>query len=267
MHYSNSACFYSFSEKSVNVSKPFGQFALDVILSAGFGIKADIQTNPDPELVQKAATTYKVPFYIFALSMLPFYRKIRKLFRFEPIQHVPYFAKMAKDVLELRRSGSSVRRDLVQLMLEAEEVTDNETKKLTDEEIIGQSIVFFVAGSESTGATLAFTAYYLAHHPDVQEKLLREIDDAARSRGDVSTYKFVQSLEYLDRVICEVLRLATVGYVILRDCMETCVIKGVEFPAGSLVYIPSCAIHRDPDFWPEVINKLSLMISHVNALF
>jgi len=238
-------------EKSVNVSKPFGQFALDVILSAGFGIKADIQTNPDPELVQKAATTYKVPFYIFALSMLPFYRKIRKLFRFEPIQHVPYFAKMAKDVLDLRRSGSSVRRDLVQLMLEAEEVTDNERKKLTDEEIIGQSIVFFVAGSESTGATLAFTAYYLAHHPEVQEKLLREIDDAVRSRGDVSTYKFVQSLEYLDRIICEVLRLATVGYVILRDCMETCVIKGVEFPAGSLVYIPSCAIHRDPDFWPE----------------
>ena len=192
---------------------------------------------------------------------------MRKIFHLDPIQHVPYFAKIAKDVLDLRRSGSSVRRDLVQLMLEAEEVTDSGIKKLTDEEIIGQSIVFFAAGSETSANTLAFTAFYLARYSEVQEKLLREIDDAVKSRGsDVSAYEFVQGLHYLDRVICEVLRLATVGYVITRDCMETCVIKGVEFPAGVLVYIPSHAIHQDPDFWQEVINyDMPLSYSNINS--
>lgn len=137
-------------------------------------------------------------------------------------------------------------------MLEAELVTgNNEVKKLTDEEIIGQCIVFFVAGSETAGATLAFTAFYLAHHPDVQDKLLREIDDAVKSRDNESTYKFVQSLEYLERVICEVLRLATVGYINVRQCMETCVIEGVEFPAGVCVNIPAFVIHRIPEYWPE----------------
>ena len=182
---------------------------------------------------------------------------MKKIFHLDPIQHVPYFAKIAKDVLDLKRSGSSGRRDLVQLMLEAEEVTDNGIRKMTDEEIIGQSIVFLVAGSETAGHTLSYIAFYLAHHPEIQEKLLREIDDAVNSRGDVSTYDFVQGLEYLDRVICEVLRLATVGYVNVRECMETCVIRGVEFPAGVSVYIPSHVIHRNPEFWPEVRNFIT----------
>lgn len=185
--------------------------------------------------------------------MFPFFRQVRKIFHLSPIQHVPYFAKMAKSVLDLRRSGSVGRRDLVQLMLEVEQRAgnNNEVRKLTDEEIIGQSIVFFVAGSETTGATLAFTAYYLAYHPDIQNKLLREIDDAVKSRGDESTYQFVQSLEYLERVLSEVLRLATVGYVNIRECMETCEIGGVEFPAGVGVSIPAFVIHRNADYWPE----------------
>ena len=186
--------------------------------------------------------------------MFPFYRHLKKIFDLNPIQHVPYFEKLARGILELRRSGSVGRRDLVQLMLEATEENNTEVtdEALTDEEIIAQCITFLVAGSETTGSTLAFIAYYLAYYPEVQDKLLREIDDATRSRGDVSTYEFVQSLEYLDRVVSEVLRLCTVGYVNVRDCMETCVINGVEFPAGASVYILSYCVHRDPDYWPEV---------------
>lgn len=239
-------------DKSVDVSKVFGQFTFDVILNAGFGLQTDFQTTPDPELVEKILTVFTVPMYIPAITMFPFFRQVRKIFHLNPIQHVPYLAKLAKNVLDLRRSGLPGRRDLVQLMLEAELVTgNNEVKKLTDEEIIGQCIVFFVAGSETAGATLAFTAFYLAHHPDVQDKLLREIDDAVKSRDNESTYKFVQSLEYLERVICEVLRLATVGYINVRQCMETCVIEGVEFPAGVCVNIPAFVIHRIPEYWPE----------------
>lgn len=245
--------FLYVSEKSVDVSTPFSQFTLDIILSAGFGLKADIQTNlADPELVKKALSVFIVPVYVRALTMFPFYRQLKKIFDLNPIQHVPYFEKLARGILELRRSGSVGRRDLVQLMLEAKEVHNDEIKTLTDEEIIGQCITFLVAGSETTGSTLALTAYHLAHYPEIQEKLLREIDDATRSRGDVSIYEFVQSLEYLDRVVSEVLRLCTVGYVNVRDCMETCVINGVEFPAGVCVYILSYCVHRDPDYWPEV---------------
>ena len=50
-------------------------------------------------------------------------------------------------------------------------------KKLTNEEIISHSILFMLAGYETTGNTLTYTSYLLALNPDVQIKLQEEIDD------------------------------------------------------------------------------------------
>lgn len=243
----------SSADGSVDVSTPFSQFTLDVILSAGFGLKSDVQTNPDSELLKKAMTVFIVPVYVRALSMFPFYRHLRKFIDLNPIQHVDYFETLARGIMKIRRNGSSGRKDLVQLMLEAQEVVNNnEIKTLTEEEIVAQCITFLVAGAETTGSTLAMIAYHLTSYPEVQDKLLQEIDEATRTRGNLSTYEFVQGLEYLDRVLSEVLRLFTVGFVNVRECMESCVINGVEFPAGVSVYILSYCVHRDPHFWPEV---------------
>ena len=183
----------SSADRSVDVSTPFSQFTLDVILSAGFGLKSDVQTNPDSELLKKATTVFNVPVYVRALSMFPFYRHLRKFIDLNPIQHVDYFETLARGIMKIRRNGSSGRKDLVQLMLEAQEVVNNnEVKTLTEEEIVAQCITFLVAGAETTGSTLAMIAYHLASYPEVQDKLLQEIDEATRTRGNLSTYELSQ---------------------------------------------------------------------------
>lgn len=50
-------------------------------------------------------------------------------------------------------------------------------------EILAQCIIFFVAGYETTAATMGFVAYNLALNPDVQEKLIQEIDDAIKENN------------------------------------------------------------------------------------
>ena len=103
---------------------------------------------------------------------------------------------------------------------------------------------------------MAFSAYYLALHPEIQEKLRQEILEAARSIEDASTYDFVNGLEYLDRVIAEVLRLTPIEFVTVRQCNESCDIDGVHFPAGVTVFIPTFAVHHDPDLWPKVSSAV-----------
>ena len=70
-------------------------------------------------------------------------------------------------------------------MLEANALDANgeKVRKLSDEEIIGQSIGFMLAGYETTSSALAFTTYCLALNPDKQEKLLQEVDETIREDG------------------------------------------------------------------------------------
>jgi cytochrome P450 len=47
---------------------------------------------------------------------------------------------------------------------------------LSTEEVNGNSILFMIAGYETTATTLTFAAYCLATYPKCQEKLIMEID-------------------------------------------------------------------------------------------
>ena len=42
---------------------------------------------------------------------------------------------------------------------------------------MGQVVIFLLAGYETTSTTLGFISYELALNPDVQKKLLDEIDE------------------------------------------------------------------------------------------
>lgn len=47
---------------------------------------------------------------------------------------------------------------------------------LTVDEVVGQAVLFLIAGYEIVTNTLSFATYLLATHPDCQERLLREVD-------------------------------------------------------------------------------------------
>lgn len=68
----------------------------------------------------------------------------------------------------------SQRKDLLQLMLDAKDETGGE--KLDNEDIQAQTLVFLLAGYETSSTTLGFLCYHLAVNTDVQDKLRDEID-------------------------------------------------------------------------------------------
>ena len=47
---------------------------------------------------------------------------------------------------------------------------------LTDQEVLINSMIFMVAGYDTTATTLCWLAYDLATNPDIQERLIEEID-------------------------------------------------------------------------------------------
>ena len=77
-------------------------------------------------------------------------------------------------------------------MIDAAEGEGGEEKKLTDEEIVTNTVMFLLAGYETTANALAFTSYLLALHPEKQEKLRAEIDGYFETKP-VSQSLYVQS--------------------------------------------------------------------------
>lgn len=70
------------------------------------------------------------------------------------------------------------------------------------QEVVAQMRFMSSAGFDTTANTLTYLTYLLASHPDKQEKLREEMDNAGEACFDT-----VQKMEYLHWAISETLRL------------------------------------------------------------
>lgn len=123
-------------------------------------------------------------------------------------------------------------------------------RMMTEDEIVGQSFIFLLAGYETSSNTLAFSCYLLALHPECQKKLQEEVDEFF-SRHETADYSNVQELKYLDMVICESLRLYPPAFRVARDVDQDTVVNGQLLPKGSSLEIPAGYLHYDPEHWTE----------------
>ena len=63
-------------------------------------------------------------------------------------------------------------KDLLQSLLDVKDRMGDDST----EEIVGLAFDFLLAGYETTANTLSYVTYLLAMHPEVQDKLQKEID-------------------------------------------------------------------------------------------
>lgn len=124
-------------------------------------------------------------------------------------------------------------------------------KSVSLDELKAQGILFFMAGYAGTATLLSNVSYLLATHPQVQEKLINEIDSWDHSTE--LNYDMVSTFKYLDAVIWETLRLHPPVARVERESVSDYKLAGtgITVPAGMTVSIPVYAIHRDPKNFEE----------------
>ena len=99
-------------------------------------------------------------------------------------------------------------KDILQILLD---IQNNGPSKngdiLNNENILAQGIALLTAVHSQTSTTLAFITYYLAKNLDVQKKMQQEIDSISNDSNFPNWEHLTNSLQYMDSVIKEVLRL------------------------------------------------------------
>lgn len=125
--------------------------------------------------------------------------------------------------------------DLLSALIEAEEAGD----RLTDDELIAQVVLLYIAGHETTVNLIANGVVALLRHPD-QHALLR-------ARPDLAGNAVEEFLRY-DSPVQQTRRVTTAPYAV----------RGKEIPAGSFVVACLASANRDPRFWGTDADVLRL---------
>ncbi|GLH10339.1 Cytochrome P450 9e2 [Gryllus bimaculatus] len=245
----------------------FTRFANDVIATSAFGVECDSFGQPDNEFYQMGKTITNFGglrgIIMLLFSLAP---KLAVLLRlsFLGAKADAFFRALIREALAERAARGIYRPDVLQLMMEARDgglgpqAPDAQPRAtMTDEDIMGQAVLFFFAGFETVSLLMCFSCHLLALHPDAQARLHREIDAAVDASGGHLDYDAVGRMKYLDMVLSETLRLYPPAPAVDRECAEDVELELGEGRAparlrkGDVLWLPIMGVQRDPRYWPR----------------
>ncbi len=158
------------------------------------------------------------------------------------------------EIIDGYRARGADHGDLMSILLAARD--DETSTGMTTSQLRDEATTLVIAGSETTGNTIAWACYLLTQHPQVQERLQREAD-LAEAAGDVG-YEFLARLPFTRAVVTETLRLYSPVWILPRKAAADVEIAGYPLRDGSrIVFSPyalnrDARVHRDPDrFEPD----------------
>nr|AID54908.1 cytochrome P450 CYP9AJ3 [Helicoverpa armigera] len=264
-------------EEAMDINKITMSYVNDVIASCAFGFAVDSLKDPDncifrlgkKAVVQDTNQVMKFFGYENMKSIMKFLQV-----KIIPTQDAEQFSQLFKSALKARRENLvKPRPDFIQILVDAAQgkpkadvegdANNNEylksTEKFTDDDLVAQAVLFYVAGYDTTANLIYYFLYEMAINPRVQEKLHEELDGLPADEDIEDLYEAVQGLEYLDMCVNEVLRLwPLVGSADRRS------VATYDFgptypgskdrliaPAAIHVWLPIYSIHRDETYWPK----------------
>ncbi|CAH0722996.1 unnamed protein product, partial [Brenthis ino] len=179
-------------------------------------------------------------------------------------EHEDFFIGAIKKVIHQRKSDNVKKHDFADICvalqskgLLKEPVSGLELEP-TDELLAAQAFFFFIAGVEPTAAAMFATLVELGRHPEHLQRLQEEINETFEKYDGKLTYEAVTSMEYLDRVICEGIRLHPPVGFLTRQCVRDTVLPvgNIKIDKGTKIFTPIYEVHHDPKYHvdPEDFN-------------
>ncbi|KAK0215088.1 cytochrome P450 [Armillaria fumosa] len=172
-----------------------------------------------------------------------------------------------KEKSEALLSGKG-RRDIMSLLVKAN-ASRNAKTRLPEDELLAQMNTIILAGHETTANTLCFGLLEFCRHPEIQQKLRREIHSTERTIRNNGRTEFtssdLDSMPYLCAVVKETLRYHPAVYHVSRVSAQDDVLPlskpitttsgkilhELPIPKGLQIFSSVAAYNRNKDIFGE----------------
>ncbi|KAL1315398.1 hypothetical protein HN51_042165 [Arachis hypogaea] len=157
------------------------------------------------------------------------------------------------DEIVKRRMEESNRtcKNFLSLILNARESRNVSEDVFTHDYISAVTYEHLLAGSATTSFTLSSVVYLVAGHPEVESKLIQEIDGFGPPDRMPTAQDLQDSFPYLHQVIQEAMRVYTVSPLVARETSTEVEIGGYLLPKGTWVWLALGVLAKDPKQFPE----------------
>jgi cytochrome P450 len=156
---------------------------------------------------------------------------------------------MLTEIIEGYRATQEDHGDLMSILIRARD--DEDGTGMTGRQLRDEATTLVIAGSETTGNTMAWAGYLLTQHPEIQDRLQQEADQVLAGRD--AGYDDLDRLPFTRAVITETLRLYSPVWILPRQATAEVELGGHRLPAKSRILFSPYAlnrdarVHRDPD--------------------
>nr|QZP43536.1 cytochrome P450 monooxygenase CYP9A197 [Ephestia elutella] len=266
------------------------RYANDVIASCAFGLKVNSHAEQDNEFYtqgrQASTFNFKQILKFFAFNVAPKLMSLLKQSLFSE-ESKRFFQNIVLSTMKNREDNNIIRPDMIHLLMEAKKgklVHEDKTKEdagagfatvdessvgkkdinivWSDNDLIAQAVLFFIAGFETVSSVMSFGLHELTVNPDIQERLAQEIKENELKNGGKFDYNSIQNMTYMDMVVSEILRLWPPALALDRCCVNDYNLGRANDKApedyiirkGEGLAIPVWNIHHDPQYFPNPLK-------------
>jgi len=236
--------------KDVDASTLFSAFTLDLLGKSIFhyDFKRLDDSNLDMYDAYKTLLNMQSNVTGFTLLTFPWLDKLPIPVIKEIHQSLDMIKGLFQRIINERKKEEKFN-DILENLLEATKKNTGETG-LSENEMISNIWLFFVAGHETTAKALTGQINCLLHYQDIQEKLYQEIITSIGTKSP--SLEDLNQLNYLDNFISECLRLySPVALFPTRHTTEDIHYKNMIIPKGTIMGISIRGLHEHPDYWPN----------------
>ncbi|XP_015675896.1 cytochrome P450 2K6-like [Protobothrops mucrosquamatus] len=163
------------------------------------------------------------------------------------------FSTEDKEFLELLESMDIISKFLTSFS----HISKDEPNSTYDEDNLVHCIGdIFIAGTDSTSSVLQWALLLMATHPDIQDKVYKEIETVLDPSHSIC-YGDRKNLPYTNAVIHEIIRSKYVTFFGLpRKCVKDVYLNGFLIPKGAMIFPDLRSVLLDPEQWetPEKFN-------------